>query len=281
MGLTFRNLRSLPAPLVGMFLIFFFVPILSLAIHRPPWEMWFTDGITQTAIVTLTYWICPWALCGAILIRRYLFLPFYLLQCLALAVHSWYYGVSLPLDLEITRYVLVGCMGYIGVLFANKDFLYPFLAKNPRFWRKARRFDVDFPVEIVGDNPEDRIPAMMTNCSVTGMGVRIPQGQFKQLLKRKRRGQRLSVIAKHGPLEVTLPVEVVWLFDYGPYGNLGLRVLQTDRMIEFVASFTGSEETRSPVRTRHAQLLEHDVKQTAFVLWMLFIMLSFSIPALH
>lgn len=275
-----RNMRVIPSPLLGMFLIFLVVPFLSLAIHRPPWELVASDGWYRAILVGLAYWVCPWMLCFAIVYRRFLFLPFYLVQCGALALHSWSYGKGVPFDLEITRYVLIACMGYIGVLFANKDFLYPFLAKNPRFWRKARRFELEWNVTILGDSPKETVDGTMTNCSVTGLGVRVPQSNFKQFLRRKRRGARLSFQVKKGPLEWTIPAEVVWLYDYGPYGNLGLRVMNTDRMIEFVAAVTGEKDAdMMPLRSRHAQLLEHDVRQTAFVLWMLFIALSFSIPA--
>lgn len=119
----------------------------------------------------------------------------------------------------------------------------------------------------------------MENCSATGMGIRIDKEHFKGFLRKLKRGNRLSVYVLTERLETTLSVEVVWLYEYDAFWTLGLRALEPDRMIHFVAAVTGLRDRTLPLRSSHVHLLEHDVRQTAFVLWMLFIALSFGMPA--
>jgi hypothetical protein len=274
-----RLFSVLPRSLAVMVGVFFLMPLTSLAFHGAPWSVYAREGFTHAAIVVAAYWIAPWLLVGAILVRRFLFFPFYLFQCLLLAVHSYVYGNALPWDLLAVRYVLVACMAYLGVLLTNRDFLFPFLSKNGRAWRKARRFDVGVGLQLTAEGRNERVEALMENCSATGMGIRIPKEYFRGFLKKLRRGNRMCVHIDCTGLRTTLPVEVVWVFEYESYWTLGLRVLDTENMIRFVTAVTGLEESGQPMQTPHLQLLENDMRQTAFVLWMLFIMLSFGIPA--
>ncbi len=259
--------------------IFFLMPLTSLIFHGTPWALFAREGAFNTAVVIAAYWILPWLLVAAIVVRRFLFFPVYLVQCLLLALHSYVYGAELPWDLLLVRYLLVGCMAYLGLLLTNRDFLFPFLSKNGRAWRKARRYDVNVGLKITAGGRDERVEALMENCSSTGMGIRIPKEHFKGYLKKLRRGHRLSVHIDWTGLKKSLPVEVVWVYEYEGYWTLGLRVLDTDNMIHFVSEVTGIEDKGSTLANSHLQLLENDVRQTAFVLWMVFIMLSFSIPA--
>lgn len=274
-----KEVKSMPGYLLGIFLVFLIIPISSLFFHQVPWEMYRTEGLWYTLLVLVTYWICPWLLCIAIIIRRFLFLSFYLVQCLMLGIHCIAYGNYLPFDLQIVRFVLIACMVYIGFLFINKDFLYPFLSKDRRFWRKAKRFEFFFDVQIVNNQTEKKIPAVLLDCSVTGMGIKILDENFRGFIKKCRRGDRFSVLLKRGVVEMKLPVETVWIFHYGEFWKLGLQILNTRQMVDFIADVTGKEQKIRTINNSQSHLLENDVRQTAYVLWMLFITLSFSIPA--
>jgi hypothetical protein len=262
-----------------MVAVFFVMPLTSLIFHGAPWDLYAREGVVHTLLVVITYWVAPWLLVGAILLRRFLFFPFYLLQCFLLGVHCYVYGQSLPWDLLAVRYLLVACMAYLGLLLTNRDFLFPFLSKNGRAWRKARRYDVNVGLELGNNDKSEHVQALMENCSATGMGIRIEKPHFKGFLKKLRRGNRLNVHIDWAGLERAMPVEVAWVYEYQTYWTLGLRVLDTDNMVNFVAEVTGIEDKGRTLQGSHLQLLEHDMRSTAFVLWMVFIMLSFSIPA--
>ena len=270
----------MPGSLVGMFVVFLVVPLTSLTFHPMPWDIWYSEGPLSALLVTVTYWIAPVCLCYAIASRKFLFLPVYILQCVALVVHTVHFGNRLPLDLLLVRYILVGCMTYIGFQFANKDFLYPFLTKSRRFWRKARRFDIQLDMEIIPDKGKERITARMENCSVTGLCIRVLSSESKGLLKQTKKGGTLAVTVPFRGKEFKFNGDVVWIFDYGDFLTVGLRVSSGDSMVDFVTEVTGSRQTTArPVSKYQAELLEYDVRQTAFVLWLLFIMLSFGMPA--
>lgn len=262
--------------MVGVFIL---MPLTSLVFHGTPWSLYAREGWLHASVVVATYWVAPWLLVGAILVRRFLFFPFYIFQCALLGVHSYVYGQALPWDLLMFRYVLVGCMAYLGLLLTNRDFLFPFLTKNGRAWRKARRYDVGVGLQLTTEGREERVEALMENCSATGMGIRIPKEHFKGFLKKLRRGHRLSVHIDYTGTGTALPVEVVWLYEYESFWTLGLRVLDTETMIRFVSTVTDVEDRDSNLKKPHLELLETDVRQTAFFLWMFLILLSFTIPA--
>ena len=50
-------------------------------------------------------------------------------------------------------------------------------------------------------------------------------------------------------------------------------------MVDFIGEVTGREQKIMTINPSQSHLLELDVRQTAYLLWMLFITLSFSIPA--
>lgn len=269
----------LPKPLAVLVGVFFLMPLTSLAFHGMPWTLFAREGWFATFVVIAAYWVGPWLLVGAVLIRRYLFFPFYLLECAMLGIHCHYYGQALPTELLLFRYLFIGVMAYLGVLLTNRDFLFPFLSGTGRAWRKAHRYDVEVGLQITTTQANERVEALMENCSATGMGIRIPKTQFKGFLKKMRRGHRLKVHIDSTGLETSLPVEVVWLYEYPDYWTLGLRVLDTGPMIRFVAAVTGLENRIRPMELSHMQLLEADMRDTAFVIWVLFILLSFGMPA--
>lgn len=268
----------LPRPLGVMVGIFLLMPLTSWAVHGTPWELYSREGIYRVLVVLAGYWLAPWLLVGAILLRRFLFFPFYLFQCALLGVHCYVFGQSLPWDLLVVRYILVACMAYLGVLLTNRDFLFPFLSKSGRAWRKARRYDVNVGLQLLFDGHDERVEALMENCSSTGIGIKIAKEHFHGNIKKLRRGHKLGVNLDWTRLNKALPVEVVWIYEYQNYWTLGLRVLDTDSMMHFVAEVVGIQDNGRPLHNSHLQLLETDVRQTAFVLWIVFIMLSFSIP---
>lgn len=274
-----KTLKSMPQSLLGMFTVFLFVPAFSLVFHGSPATLVNNYGWGQSILIWTAYWVLPWSLCAAILVRRFLFLPFYMLQCIALIAHCMVFDNNLPTDLLLMRYALIGCMAYIGMQFANKDFLYPFLTKTRRFWRKARRFDVNVPLEILGDKGQ-RISANMENCSATGLCIKVTCDRAMKTLRKKRKGDRLVTVIKLGLVEKKITSDIAWFFDYGEHISIGLRVINVDDMVSLVTEITGLKDTTySPVTTSQSHLLEYDVRQTAFFLWMLFIALSFGMPA--
>lgn len=275
-----EELKSMPRSLVGMFLVFLLVPVTSLAFHDLPWRMYDMFGGWPTFVVGLTYWVCPWLLCFAVLFRRFLFMPFYFLQCFALVLHSLVFGASLTFELQLIRYALVGWMFYIGFLFVNKDLFYPFMAKSRRFWRRARRFNVKVEVGIArSGNGERKIVGVVQNCSATGMGVRMDKSRCEGLLDNSKRGDHFRLFIDFEGLCFDMPADLMWLFDYGEFWSLGLQTLDSKMMIEFLTAALGKERRVSGGNWSQLQLLEQGVGQGAYILWMIFIGLSFGLPA--
>lgn len=274
-----EKILAMPTSVLVMFGVFLVTPFLSLTFIELPWVVYAQEGTGRASLVVLTYWLGPLLLCYSILIKHHLFVPFYLLQCVALLAHSITYSNKLPLDIALARYVLIGFMAYIGVFFGNKDFLTPFLTKNFRMWRKHPRFRVSFEIHLVGDKPEMKIPALLENCSATGMAVSIEKKLVNSFVKKKQERDALGVLLRWQGQEFTLQGTIVWLSDSEATRAVGLHLGKSEALTRFVAWV--KHELAYEARMLHASspVLEHDVQQTALILWVLFIALSFGLPA--
>lgn len=282
-----QYLRAMPAPVLAMFLVFLVMPFVSLTFIDMPWEVYRREGLVHAILVVATYWVMPLALCYAITLKHFLFLPFYITQCLLLFLHAITYHDRLPLDIAIARYVLVGFTAYIGVFFGNKDFLYPFLTLRHRVWRKAPRLQLRYEVTLVGDRPEHKIPAVLRDCSATGMAVSIEPKHFESYLKKRHAGDNVHAVVRWLGREAIFPCEIIWTSQQTETRIFGLRLrdgADTKTMRQFVAwarQELQQEASLVPLAKPGAggSLLEHEMHHTALTIWVLFIVLSFGLPA--
>jgi PilZ domain len=274
------NFKMMPRNIQIICLVFLAIPPGSTVLFESPLTTYFTQGQGHSFIFIATYWLLPMCICYTILIKHYLFLPFYLLQCVALGVHSFFNTEALPTDFLIMRFSLVMLMTYIGILFSNRDFLYPFITKQSRYWRRSPRMPVTFAVQLFGDKPGQRIPATMENCSSSGMAVSIEPKHLSSFIQKKEQGETLKTVLRWGGREHVIAVRIAWIAK-GPTMRLGFRAVDEEIMGEFTEWVQNEIEYRSRFNPSvpGERLLAHDMHQTALTLWVVFILLSFGLPA--
>jgi hypothetical protein len=277
---------AMPPAVASMFWVFAIVPLASFWVVDAPWTVYAREGATRAAVVVAAYWLVPAAICYAILFRHYLFLPLYILQCAVLLTHAVLYRDRLPLDLSIVRFVMVFLMGYVGVFFGNKDFLSPFLTMKKRFWRKAPRLQLRYRITLVGERPEHRIPAELRDVSSGGIAVFVEPKHRDTFIAGYAMGTRLTASMKWNGREQTVAVTLVRKeADQGGW-RLGLE--SAEGYPAFAAFFRWAKDEmereaallHTPPSSSAAGVLAHDLHQSAVTLWLLFIALSFGLPAI-
>lgn len=266
----------LPPPIFVLFVVFLVIPFASIFILGSPWQVFGIAGFWKGTIIALTYWILPPLLCYAILFKHHLFLPFYLLECMALLLHSTVFRQLLALDLLILRYVLIALMVYVGVTFANKDFLQPFLTRRLRYWRRSSRVAVNYPI-LIGDSRQKlEIPARIENCSDIGMAISVAKQHLDRFPKPKNSGHELLCDLHWPKGRRSLSAEIIWTSDLPASRLFGLSVEDTKTMGEFLVWIRNESNFTSPLKP---VILEHQMRHTGFILWILFILISFALPA--
>jgi hypothetical protein len=270
----------MPGTVKVIFAVFFLVPILSSGNGSWPVEIWTQNSAGLALLATITYWLLPLLLCFSIAWKHHWFLPLYLSQCISLVLHSTFFSGGLPWDLMAMRYGLVGLMAYIGILFGNRDFLYPFVTKSSRLWRMAPRIDVAIHIYLTDESRRNKIPALMVNCSLTGMAITADNRHIHGPLRKKELGDTLNVIVRWQEKDHCIPVKVVWSTEEAESKRFGFQVLDLDEMNGFMEWMKQwhSEELRYNPAAR--PLLVNDrISSTAVMLWVLSILLAFGLPA--
>ena len=274
------DFKKMPHTIQVIFLVFLAVPPGSLFLFESPWPNFIIQGWWRPTLFIVTYWILPLGICYTILMRHYLFLPFYLIQCVALGLHSLFNTRILPTDFLVMRFVLVVLMTYIGLLFSNRDFLYPFLTRKSRFWRRSPRTSVSFAVQLLGDKPGQKIPATMENCSSSGMAVSIEEKHANSFVRKIEKGETLKTVLRWAGRERTIAVRIAWIAKTDGM-RLGFRAVDEQTMGEFTDWIQSELEYQArfhPGRPGE-RVLTRDMHQTALTLWIVFILLSFGLPA--
>lgn len=275
-----RLFRSMPAPVLVMFVLFLVTPFLSLTFIERPWDFAVHHGKARTFVILAAYWVFPLLLAYSLAFRRYLFLPLYGLQCVALMMHSFFHSREIPLDMALARYILIAFMGYIGYFFGNKDFLYPLLTSDFRIWRKTRRIRVNYEIHLTGERPEHRVPARIRDISATGLAVGLDTRHHETFVKRKGEGDVITVVARWGGKEREFSSKIVWANFKEGVRYFGLMVDEQQDLGEFVQWIKNEILIEKKLLRSSAPIFEHDVHETALAYWVLFVVLSFGLPAL-
>lgn len=275
-------LRTMPPAVLSLFGVFFAIPFASLWLFGAPWNVWNSEGGLRAALMVAAYWALPLTLCAAMLRAHWIFVPTYFVQCLALLAHSILYSDRLPLDIAVARYVMIALMAYVGLFFGNKDFLSPFLTLKQRFWRRFPRLAVRYEIQLVGERPEHKIPAWLVDVSANGFAIRIDERHLESFVKKKSFGQKISVVVRWQGKEQTFETEIVREEAKPAERILGLRAAGDPKPLSaFVewARYAVNREAQILHRPRTGTVLETELHQTAMALWVLFIALSFGLPA--
>ncbi len=275
-----RVFRSMPLPVLVMFFLFLFTPFLSLTFIQKPWSFAAHHGMGRTFVILGAYWVFPLLLAYSLARRRYLFLPLYGLQCVALFTHSVLNAQEIPLDMALARYVLIAFMGYIGFFFGNKDFLFPLLTSDFRIWRKTRRIRVHYEISLTGERPEHRVPARIRDLSSGGLAVGLDTRHHETFVKRKGAGDAISVSIRWAGKEKMFPSKIMWANFNDGVRYFGLMIDAQHEFDEFVKWIHSEIQIEKKLLRSSAPIFEHDVHETALAYWVLFVVLSFGLPAL-
>ncbi len=270
----------MPLPVLVMFLVFLFTPFLSLTFIQQPWSFAAHHGALRTFAILAAYWIFPLALAYSLAFRRYLFLPLYGMQVLALLTHSFLNSSEIPLDMALARYVLIVFMGYIGFFFGNKDFLYPLLTSDFRIWRKTRRIRVNYEIHLLGERPEHRVPARIRDLSAGGLAVGLDTRHHETFVKRKDTGDQIIAMVRWAGIQREFPAQIMWANFKDGVRYFGLQVDEKHGLNEFVKWIHNEINIEKKLLRASAPIFEHDVHETALAYWVLFVVLSFGLPAL-
>lgn len=281
---VYKNFRALPVPLMGLFFVFLAVPLFSLFAIDVPWIAAQKTTFLRVLLVSLTYWVVPLAICLALLLKHNWFFVMYLLQCGLLTLHTIVAGNQQPTEMQLARFLLIGLMIYVGFLFGNKNFLYPLVTRHVRFWRKTTRYQIGRNVFLFTKNRDHLMPARLLDCSAGGLRVSIHDEDLTAALRKAAKNDSFTVlIPSEDPkgAEFVLPVEVCWTADDDKgCRQIGCRVLDKKIIRDYMA--TENLSVVVPLRyPNHRSLrLEQDIQETALILWLVCIALSFAVPAL-
>lgn len=224
-------------------------------------------------VFSISHWVMPLLLCYAIISRHHLFLPLYLLQCLALGVQSFSY-THLVSDILIIRLFLIGMMVYVGILFANRDFLYPFLTRQDRRWRKHPRIELCRSIELQSPDEKWNIPATLKNYSASGMAIFVNEKQ-SELLKMKQ-GDTVVATVRTRAGTSSVSAQIAWI---SPQYRLGLQALDPTLMSALAMLLQSESESRVLSQNARTSVLQYQMKASGFFLWVFCIFLAFGIPA--
>lgn len=266
------NLRSMPTPLLGLFLVFLAVPALSLGWLRP-WDQMVNPAVWKMALLILTYVLLPMAVCISLLFRYYWFFPLYFAECVLLGLHA---SVSQQVfEVQMARFLLIGLMIYVGLLFGNKNILYPLLSKTIRFWRKAPRFRIGREVGVKVNG--EFVPALLKDGSKTGMQLAIHQDD----LPSDGMDGAFQVALDQDGKEILVTVKQVWVKEDEAERcfRIGCVVLEKATMAAFLKNEIAKHRATLQLPELKDFAVHRDIQETALVLWLVCIALSFALPA--
>lgn len=278
-----KAIRSMPNAVLGLLTVFLALPVLSVSAVGSPLHLYISVELWKFSLVMITYWALPVLIVYALALRHHWFLPLHLSLCVLLTAHTLLFHTGTTSEVHFARFLLVALMIYVGILFGNKNFLYPFISKDLRFWRKSVRYRVGRMVKLVGDKNQT-VPALMQDASKAGMALYVHRDDVIKFVRLAIQGIRLEVNIPYGVSgteETNVPIEIAWVktSDHGDR-RFGCKVLDKKFMKQYVQHLIKLHH--APVQLPEIKNLkqEEDFQQTALVLWLICIALSFAVPAL-
>ncbi len=245
------------------FIIFFIAPFCSFFFHS-----FFSDEMTfwMHVVVIGAYWVFPWLICIFLLLRKRMPLIIYFLQCIFLILHSVMFRHFLPFELEICRYVFIFCMIYMGYIFIEMD--------KPNFLRKNFRIEVKTNCELIHKNIPINVD--LQDCSTSGLGIKISNEQFMNYIGTCAKGDNFKVVIKIDDSIYDINCWVAWFFNYGSFWRIGFFSDDIEKLGAYINALYEKENAISPIAVN--EKLNALFNRTGYVLWVLFIALSYSMP---
>jgi len=225
------TIKALPRPLIVVFGVFLSIPFLSLVVIPHPVITVLSQGPARGGIILAAYWVLPLFICSLCLRRTFALVPLFFIECGLLLLHSIQDLQYQPSDIQTIRYFLLFGMTVFTLTFLNKDVLYPLLAGNQRAWRAAPRLYVQVPMLLwYKDDPASRVPIVLHNCSLTGIGISAPKEIFEAMLHDKESLGAFVIQIGFGSKNWMLNVQLVRRKEEAAILYAGFRVLNNEIM---------------------------------------------------
>lgn len=234
--LFLRTVKALPTPLLALFGIFALLPVAALFFFHDPFQTLLVQGPLKSLLILAAYWAMPAMICYFTLKRSFAIIPLFFFECALLLLHSIENVHAQPVDVQLVRYGLLAGMTLFTVTFLNKDVLYPLLSGNGRAWRSAPRLYVNVPMQLwYQDSPDQKLPIVIHNCSLTGIGLSGPHQQLKELLEHKDKLNHFLIQVGYSGKHWMLNVKLARTREEAAVLYAGFRVFNSEAMHEFIA----------------------------------------------
>jgi hypothetical protein len=276
----FVPFSRLPRPIAFLYVLFLAFPAGSLFFTEQLGPELASGPIVSAVLRVLGYWLLPALLCFCLLSRREWLLGTYLSHVCCLVLFLLWGSFPHPDERGLVYGLLILSMAYMAVLFGERNLLYPMLTRDPRLWRRAKRYEIGRLVsaEIAGRE----MPALLVDCSSIGLALQLSVPDFRSFPGQA--GMPFEVLvpgdAELGRPPMRLPVELVWKsLNRGGRATLGCRALDTARFRVFLQY----EPLKREAQSRLADMgqgtdLEADIRVSTMVLWLICLGLTLLLP---
>lgn len=220
----FSSLRQLPNTILALVLILAAVPFFALTFSPAPWLLLSVYSPVNAALVLGLYWVMPPLLCILIFRRSFFFVPVFLVECFAFILHAAMGPRLDSAELSTLRYVLIGLMSAVGLLFLDRDFLYPFFSHHFRLWRQRPRFETTALAQVVDAKAGQRLPIAIEDCSAMGMAISGDRRALTEFAPNARQGEAITVRVSARAKTLDLAGKIAWVHDEVHMRRIGVKI---------------------------------------------------------
>lgn len=272
-----KSLKTLPTPLILLVALCPVLPVASL--FTVPLTKLLYYGPGEFFLTVTSYWVLPLTIAFFAVRRNFVIIPAFYLECCLLLTHTLLNrDLSVP-DLQLVRFGLLGTMTLFTLVFLNKDVLYPLLAGSQRAWRAAPRLYTNVPMLLWYHNESTKLPIVVHNCSMTGIGISALKERFRPILEGKNDLGSFVIHVGYGSKNWMLTVQLVRTREELATVYAGMRVLNTEVMHDFM----NEVENMLPAQKTLRSLVSHywvrrGFRHAVLALWAVSMMSLLMIP---
>ena len=272
-----KSVKNLPTPLIFLVALLSLPPVSSLFLFN--FETLISQSPYEFFLVAVAYWVFPLLLVVTALHRTFLLIPLFYLECVLLLSHLMVMRSLSHEEVQFARYGLLALITLFTAVFLNKDILYPLLAGSQRAWRTAPRVYLNVPMLLWYHNDHSKLPIILHNCSLAGLGISALKSQFRPILEGKHELASFVINIGYGGKNWMLTVKLVRIREEAATIYAGLRVLNSEVMHDLIQEI---ENVIPPQKTLKGVLTNYWVRRgfrhAVLVLWVSSLMSLIAIP---